>query len=98
VAESALRTAGRAVSSILKTEFDTDVGRVNAIGVALGFLAILVLGLHAVYMETIARIFPSAGAYEFPVVTVLAIFFGGFLICVVILALLEPLLRRDADH
>jgi membrane-bound metal-dependent hydrolase YbcI (DUF457 family) len=92
-----VKAAGRAVMAIVKTEFGSDAGRTNAFGVALGFFLIVVLGLHAVYLETIARIFPRSSSEEFPVVAILAIFFGGLLVCVLMLVLLQAFLRRPGD-
>lgn len=89
-----LRVAGRAAKAVIALELKSEPGRINAAGVALTFLLIVLLAIHAAYEATIARIFPAAGPYSFPVIAVLAVFAGAFLACVLLLALLTPLLRN----
>lgn len=94
-----MKAARKVVEAVLAIEFENDIGRINAIGVALAFLLILFFGIHAVYEETISRLLPHGTPYDFPVVTVGLIFVGAFVICVIMVALLAPLLpRRDDDR
>lgn len=93
-----VKAARRVVKTVLEREFKTEVGRINAIGVALTFFLIVVLGMEAVYEETISRIFPDGGNHDFPELTVILVFAGVFLTCTVIVGLLAPVLPPgDSD-
>jgi hypothetical protein len=92
VTEGPTKAATGAVKRALKREYETDAGRINGGGTALLFLLIVLLGAPAVLEATLSHLLPGAEPHEFPWVPVVAIFVGGTLICVVVLAVLQPFL------
>lgn len=84
-----MKGALKAVRAAWKLEFSSDLGKINAIGVCLTFLFISAASVSSVYEATLARLLPSGHSYSFPAVVLALVFVGSFLVCVVILALVQ---------
>lgn len=81
------------VEKAFKIEFETDAGRLNALGLILVFALLALTSISSVWEVTISIVFNDPSS-QFPWLSLVAAFVGCLVVCMASAVALEALLQR----
>ena len=92
--DSTVRTVAKIAKRALAIEVESEVGKLNALGMTLVFALIVLAGVRTVWEATLASIFQGGAPPSFPLITVLLIYIGCMFVCLGFAAGLAPLIKN----